>query len=372
MKKMNRRAFLKTTAVTAAMTSPLFPSATDENEDYKAIVCILLEGGADTLSMVVPKYQVDAHSKHQDTRGAVTPNRESLRTLVGSRYGLHPQMPKMQSMFNYRDLAVVANVGTLVHSVSKEQLATNTDKTELPLGLFSKTAQQNHWMMAGNQNKGWAGAVAEVLAKEHTNISVGGANIMQHSDKYETFMAFDEPQQRSLEEQLEKVAMLMASRKEENFPDRQIYFVKQQGWDTQHKPMGEMQQNDAAMIAQLDSALDAFATKLTQLKLDKRVTTFTTFDLCRITTADEHGLNHGWGGHAFAMGGAVKAGIYGKMPNIELNSKDMLPNTAVIPTTSSDQYMATMVDWLCDGKIDLDEVFPNLKNFEQKTLKFMA
>jgi len=60
------------------------------------------------------------------------------------------------------------------------------------------------------------------------------------------------------------------------------------------------------------------------------------------------------------------------MPKIELNSEDMLPNTALIPTISSDQYLATMVDWLCDGKVNLDEIFPNLKNFEHKTLNFMA
>ena len=372
MKTMNRRTFLKTTAVTAAMTSPLLASNIDNNEDYKAIVCVLLEGGADTLSMLVPKYQVEAHGKHQALRGEVTPSIASLRSIAGSRYGLHPQMPKMQSMFNYRDLAVVSNVGALVQPVSKKELETNTNKAELPLGLFSQMGQQNHWMMAGHEDKGWAGAVANALAQEHTNVSVGGVNLMQHSDVYDTFMAFDEVEQRSIEEQLEKVATLIASRKETNFPKRQIYFVRHQGWNTQHKPLDEMKQNDEKMVAQLDTVLDKFATSLTQLKLDEKVTTFTMFDSSRITSADEHGLNHGWGGHTFVMGGAVKAGIHGTMPNIEPNSKDVLPNTALIPTTSTDQYLATMVNWLCDGKIDLHKVFPNLKNFEHKTLNFMV
>ena len=372
MKRMNRRTFLKTTAVSAAMTSPLLASNIDDNEDYKAIVCVLLEGGADTLNMVVPKYQVEAYGKHYSVRGAVTPGIASLRSIAGSRYGLHPQMPKMQSLFNYRDLAVVANVGALVHPVSKEQLQTNTNKTKLPLGLFSQMGQQNHWMMAGHEDKGWAGAVANELAQEQTNISAAGVNLMQHSDAYETFMAFDDAKERSLKEQLEKVATLLASRKEMNFPKRQIYFVKHQGWDTQHKTLDEMKQNDEKMIAELDTALDRFATRLLQLKLDEKVTTFTMFDASRITSSDEHGLNHGWGGHAFVVGGAVKAGIHGTMPNIEPNSNDMLPNTALIPTISTDQYLSTMVNWLCDGKIDLHKVFPNLKNFEQKTLHFMV
>jgi len=369
---MNRRTFLKATAVTAVMTSPLLAENRDQNGDYKALVCILLEGGADTLSMIVPKYHVDAHANHQILRGDVTPEVATLGTLMGSRYGLHPSMPKMQSMYNYRSLSIVANVGSLIEPINKEQLETDANAVALPRGLYSQMAQQNHWMMAGHMDKGWAGAVAEELAQDHTNVSVGGTNVMQHSNDYETLIAFDDAKPMSLEEQLEKVATLMATRKENNAPKRQIFFVKHTGWDAQNKSMEEMQTHDATMIAQLDNALNTFETKLTQLKLANSVTTFTTFDSSRITTADNHGLNHGWGGHAFVMGGAVRAGIHGKIPNIAPNSSDVLSNTAVIPTTSSDQYMATMVDWLGDGKIDLDKVFPNLKNFESKTLNFMV
>ena len=369
---MNRRTFLKTTAVTAVMTSPLLAEETNKNSDYKALVCILLEGGVDTLSMVVPKYHSEAHTRHQALRGAVTPEVASLGIMMGSRYGLHPKMQKMQKMYNYKELAVVANVGSLVEPVSKEQLETNSNKVELPRGLYSQMAQQNHWMMAGHTDKGWAGAVAEELAQAGINVSVGGTNVMQHSNDYETLMVFDDTKPMSLEKQLEKVATLMTTRKESNAPKHQIFFVKHRGWNAQHKAMDEMQKHDAKMITQLDDALDSFNTKLTQLKLANSVTTFTTFDSSRITTADNHGLNYGWGGHTFVMGGAVRAGIHGTMPSVAANSKDILANTAAIPTTSSDQYMATMVDWLCDGKINLDKVFPNLKNFENKKLGFMA
>ncbi|SFV61885.1 hypothetical protein MNB_SV-8-1258 [hydrothermal vent metagenome] len=371
MKKMNRRTFLKTTAVTAAMTSPLLAIDSEKKEDYKALVCILLEGGADTVNMVVPKFKVDAYKAYRALRGDITPSIASLRTLAGSRYGLHPQMPKMQRMFNYRDLAVVTNVGTLIHPVTKAQIEHGNKHVELPLGLFSQMAQQNHWMMSGHDDKGWAGAVADALAQPHTNVSVGGHNVMQHSNTYETLMAFEDDKERSLEEQLEKVATLLASRKELQSPKRQIFFVRHTGWDTHQKSLDEMQKSDAKMITELDNALDRFATRLTQLKLDNSVTTFTMFDTSRITSADMHGLNYGWGGHAFVMGGAVKAGIHGMMPNIEPNSKDMLPNTALIPTISTDQYLSTMVNWLCDGKIALHKIFPNLKHFEAETLQFM-
>jgi uncharacterized protein (DUF1501 family) len=60
------------------------------------------------------------------------------------------------------------------------------------------------------------------------------------------------------------------------------------------------------------------------------------------------------------------------MPKIEKNSPDALANNAVVPTTSVEQYMATLVEWLGDGNINLEKVFPNLANFDKKTLGFMA
>ena len=372
MKKMNRRTFLKTTAISTAMISPILASTPHEKEDYKALVCILLEGGADTLSMVVPKRSIEAYGKQKELRGEVTPNRDSLRRVVGSGYAFHPKMPNIQKMYNYRNVAVVANVGTLVEPVTKEQLESRNSNVKLPLGLFSQMAQQNHWMMAGHTDKGWAGAVAEQLKAENTNVTVGGFSLMQHSNEYETVMAFDESAEMSLKEQLEKVAVLMSERKASNAPKRQIFFVKHRGWNAEHKPMDEMQQHDDRMVAELDNELGQFDTYMSQLKLAENVTTFTMFDSSRVTSADNHGLNHGWGGHAFVMGATVRAGIHGTMPNIAPSSEDVLMNTAVIPTTSTEQYLAPMVDWLCDGKVDLHKVFPNLKNFEHHKVSFVA
>jgi hypothetical protein len=64
--------------------------------------------------------------------------------------------------------------------------------------------------------------------------------------------------------------------------------------------------------------------------------------------------------------------MYGTMPRIEPGSPDALDDGALIPTTSTDQYLATLVNWLGDGKIDLHAVFPRLKHFERETLGFMS
>lgn len=409
MKQIDRRKFLKTTAATAAatMASPLFASQkSTAGEDYKAIVCVLLEGGADSFNMVVPKNDINAYAKYSDARGEMALKRENLRTLVKSDYGFHPNMPRMQRMYNHQNLAVIANVGTLNRPVSKTQIKDakkGRGISELPNQLFSHVAQRDLWMMAGNEDIGWAGKVAEELDQDLTNISVGGQNMMQQGGEKRTFIAYDDvfgliddPSSimkkltrlgvdvnfdaddtvtgKSLGEQLEMVAKLIEARKSANFPSRQIYFVRYDGWDTHDKSIceGKNCESGGHKIDNLDRSLGAFASALEQLGLQDKVTTFTTSDFGRTITSNNHGADHGWGGHAFAFGGAVNAGFYGKMPRVEKNSPDALANNAVVPTTSVDQYMATLVDWLGDGKINLEKVFPNLSKFDKNTLGFMA
>ncbi len=409
MKPLDRRKFLKTTAATAAvtMTSPMFASQkSTAGEDYKAIVCVLLEGGADSFNMVVPKNSTSDYAKYAKARGNMALKRENLRTLVNSEYGFHPNMPRMQRMFNHQNLAVIANVGTLNQPVSKTEIKEakkGKGISTLPNQLFSHVAQRDLWMMAGNKDIGWAGKVAEALNQDLTNISVGGQNVMQQGGAKTTFIAhddvfgvIDDPTKimkklkrvgvdvnfdaddsvsgKSLGEQLEMVAQLIEARKSANFPNRQIYFVRYDGWDTHDKSIceGKDCESGGKKIDNLDRSLGAFASALEQLGLSEKVTTFTTSDFGRTITSNNQGADHGWGGHTFAFGGAVKAGFYGKMPKVQKNSPDALANNAVVPTTSVEQYMATLVEWLGDGKIDLQKVFPNLGNFDKKTLGFMA
>jgi uncharacterized protein (DUF1501 family) len=399
MKDFNRREFIKTTAaVTAAtMASPLMASKKSTvGEDYKAIVCVLLEGGADSFNMVVPK-DASTYAKYKEARPEIAVARDKLRTLKNSNYGFHPDMPRMQRMFNHKNLAVIANVGTLTRPVSRSEVKA-IKRGEVILGLpnqlFSHVDQRDMWMSTGVETSGWAARVADEFGTDHTNISAGGQNVMQQGGAKQSFIAHDDvfgliedPQGimkklkrlgvdvsfekddtqvgKSLGEQLEMVAKLIEARKDANFPSRQIYFVRYDGWDSHEREKDNL-------IDHLDRSLGAFAVALEQLGLSDKVTTFTTSDFGRTITTNGKGVDHGWGGHAFAFGGAVNAGIYGQMPKIERNSPDALANNAVVPTTSVEQYMATLVEWLGDGKVDLEKVFPNLASFDKKSLGFMA
>ena len=73
------------------------------------------------------------------------------------------------------------------------------------------------------------------------------------------------------------------------------------------------------------------------------------------------------------LGGAVKGGrIYGTFPSLALGGPDDANTRGVlIPTTSIDQYGATLAAWLGVPAAQLSAVFPNIGNFATPSLGFM-
>ena len=106
-----------------------------------------------------------------------------------------------------------------------------------------------------------------------------------------------------------------------------------------------------------------------------QVTTFTMTDFGRtLKQASGGGSDHGWGNHQLMMGGAVKGGdFYGKFPNHTLGGPDDLStNGRFIPTTSVDQFGATLAKWFGVVPSDLATVFPNIGRFSNTDLGFLA
>src|SRR5205823_2527568 len=104
--------------------------------------------------------------------------------------------------------------------------------------------------------------------------------------------------------------------------------------------------------------------------------TFTASDFGRTFTSNGAGTDHGWGSHHFVMGGAVNGGrFYGQYPTLGIdlagfNNPNMIGN-ALIPTTSVDQYGATLGAWLGVGAANLATIFPHLGNFNTTNLGFV-
>jgi len=171
----------------------------------------------------------------------------------------------------------------------------------------------------------------------------------------------------SLHNDLAMVAKMISIREQLGM-QRQIYFVGYGGWDTHD------QQNDLhpELLSNLASAMQNFNAAMTELGLEQQVTTFTASEFGRTLTSNGDGTDHGWGGHQMVMGGAVNGGqLYGQMPSLSLNSEDDFGEGRIIPTTSSEQYAATLARWFGLSDSELELVFPLLSRFDQPTLSFI-
>jgi uncharacterized protein (DUF1501 family) len=84
------------------------------------------------------------------------------------------------------------------------------------------------------------------------------------------------------------------------------------------------------------------------------------------------GSDHGWGSHHLVVGGAVKGGdLYGTFPDLLLNGPDDTNRGRWIPTTSVDEYSATLARWFGVSESDLGLALPNLHRFPQTGVAFL-
>ena len=157
---------------------------------------------------------------------------------------------------------------------------------------------------------------------------------------------------------------------------RQLFIVGLNGFD-QHSTLNV---SHPPLLASIDHAFDYFDQTLSTLggsDMRNNVTTFTTSEFGRGLTSNGDGCDHGWGGHHFVMGGSVKGGdIYGTFPTIgqdlgSFTNPDAANNGVMIPTTSVDQYAATLGSWFGVDSASIDAAFPNLSHFSSRNLGFI-
>ncbi len=459
--KLKRRSFIKHSLVAAVSVAPvmgLFGSLSkleaadvgDINNDgsYKAIVCVLLEGGADSFNMIAP--MSNGYDDYKKARGDFALDRETLKALnnnggLNETFGFRDNMVAMQELYNQNKLAVISNIGTLVEPVTKQSLENKSAR--VPMQLFAHNTQRALWMNADARNNpkdGWAARAGDIFYSQpnpYFNITLSGNNIMQAGGNEEA-MAFNEPsispytmndygfgegsgggdlgkvykkmyekssntenrllstfakrrlekldRQEELNEkdlfsgvkyhdfhsgvhevgkplgkQLELVAEILSIKN--NFPGkrkRQIFFVNHRNWDTHNS-------DNEKNSGYLSDSLGSFYKALEDMGIQNQVTTLTISDFGRSLTTNGSGTDHGWGGHCFVMGGAVKGGnIFGKMPVLKSTSSDFW-NNRMIPQASVEQYLTPVLKWFGAEDSELDRIFKNRGSFIDKGSWFM-
>jgi uncharacterized protein (DUF1501 family) len=175
------------------------------------------------------------------------------------------------------------------------------------------------------------------------------------------------PTANPLAAQLKIVARLIGARNALGVK-RQVFFVSLGGFDNHNLLM----QDHPALMQRVNDALAAFYATTVELGVQNSVTTFTASDFGRTLASNADGSDHGWGSHHFVLGGAVNGGrFYGTAPRVSLQSDDQVGQGRLLPTTSVDQFAATLARWFGCSVTELPGVLPNVGNFSNTALGFV-
>jgi uncharacterized protein (DUF1501 family) len=462
----SRRDFLRTSACAlggVAMASSLdtfkavhalTPQAAS---DYRALVCVFLNGGNDGNNMFV---DLNQYASYATSRGVdlALPQASFLPVapLSGGSFGFHPNMPEMQTLFNAGRAAVLCNSGPLVEPLTKTTYQNGSGKK--PRQLFSHSDQVGLFQTAiANtiSQTGWGGKLADTTsglnggATFPSNVSIAGVNLFLTGvdtrqlavadsntplanvlilnnapgatsaestsrlasfnelrtldNNFKLIKASSDTRSSSLQtdaalssvsptlmtafpntgigRQLKQVALLIKACTDPMAGinmKRQIFFTQIGGFDTHS---GELA-GQISLLTQVSAAINAFFAATVELGIQDKVTTFTMSDFGRTLqpsgTGTAVGSDHGWGNHQLIVGGSVLGQtLYGTYPTLALggpNDTDSgtSPRGRWIPTTSVEQYAATLATWYGLSPADLTAVFPLIGRFPSSNLGFMA
>jgi uncharacterized protein (DUF1501 family) len=469
-------------AVNALASEAAEKKAKRGTSDYRALVCILLNGGNDGNNTLVPLHNdstlssYDVYAAPRAAQGLAIPRSQLLPVMVprlyGLDYGLHPSLGPaagqgginsgIHELWGQGKLAIVSNMGTLLRPMTRAQYL--QQPSWRPYQLFSHSDQIQQQQSSRSDSPsviGWGGRIADrtnasinpagrvpmitsisgtqlfTLGQQTTPLAIkdaatplsdtlylyasccGGplsdarsralkelrqidldsdlvkamSHIMDQAESATsalgTYQEVTVPfPQTALGNQLKQVARVIKKRDELNI-NRQLFFVELRGFDThQNQLYGPSSQT--ALLLQVSQAMRAFYDEMVVQGLSDQVTSFTLSDFGRTMTSSGVGAgvgtDHGWGNHMFVLGGAVAGGdIYGSLrpdgsgeiyPNLRPGGPDDIdhdssPRGRWLPTTSVEQFAATLVRWYGLSENDIKAVFPQISNFPVSDLGFM-
>ncbi|MES2148354.1 MAG: DUF1501 domain-containing protein [Pseudomonadota bacterium] len=174
---------------------------------------------------------------------------------------------------------------------------------------------------------------------------------------------------------LKKLASVLPVFKSRGYK-RQVILLPWGNFDTHTNQRGGTKTSQDAQLAVVNKALSAFDAAVVASGLDQNVVTLGMTDFGRtLRPASGGGSDHAWGNHWFALGGPVAGGqVLGAFPTLVPGGPDDGDPGAggrLVPTTSSDQVGATLMQWLGLPDNHVTDAFPYLANFSQKTIALL-
>ena len=425
--------------------------------DYKALVCVFLNGGNDHANTLIPcdTTNYDLYSTIRGggagrTQGGIAQGLADLdstrltpvvaQTLTDNQaYALNPSLIKTAGLFHSGKAAVLLNVGNLKMPLTKAQYQASSTLYPRPPKLFSHNDQQSYFLSQDVEGAavGWGGRIGDMALANNsssmlTAISVAGNTVFlsgNNTVRYQISTAgaikikpdllstaakanlntlitqgsshmleneFTKITKRSIEleaqittaltpvtlttpfdtdsnanvlaDQLKMVAKLIAARTTLGVK-RQVFFVSLGGFDAHDNLLV----SHAKLMAKVDEALNAFYLATVELGVANNVTAFTASEFGRTLTSNGDGSDHGWGGHQFIVGGAVRGGrFYGTAPHVSITSDDQVGQGRLLPSTGSVQMASTLARWFGVTESELPSIFPTIGNFPTNNLGFMT
>ena len=186
-----RRQFLRTASLASMAgfyVSPFFlelnslaaMAQESSGTDYRALVCVYLQGGNDGHGTVIAT-DPDSYAAFVQARSGAPGLAYPLGNLLpitpqtpqsGRTFALNPYLTGVQNLFNAGRAAIVANTGTLVVPATKTEIDANS--VTLPDSLFSHFDQTAAWQaissnLGSGEHVGWGGSVADAIEAMNLN-----------------------------------------------------------------------------------------------------------------------------------------------------------------------------------------------------------
>jgi uncharacterized protein (DUF1501 family) len=142
------------------------------SSNYQALVCVFLLGGNDGHNTVIPITTAQQnYTQYAQNRGGLALAQSSLLPIANGSdtYGLHPNLPEIQGLYNKGKAAILANVGMLVTPLTQAQYLSNNSLI-IPSALFSHSDQSSQWQTgipAGNGSTGWGGRISDYMQAQN-------------------------------------------------------------------------------------------------------------------------------------------------------------------------------------------------------------